>query len=72
MISEKNKNEIRKLFILKKYNEVLSTCEKLIKEDSKDPLLYNFAGVSCQALKNFDHSISFFKQAINRTKNIVI
>ncbi len=64
MISEKNKNEIRKLFILKKYNEVLSTCEKLIKEDSRDPLLHNFAGVSCQALKNFDHSIFFFKQAI--------
>ena len=71
MITEKNKNEIRELFILKKYNEVLVTCEKLIKEESEDPLLYNFAGVSCQALKNFETSILFFKQAIKiEPKNI--
>ncbi len=71
MITEKNKNEIRELFILKKYNEVLVTCEKLIKEEPEDPLLYNFAGVSCQALKNFETSILFFKQAIKiEPKNI--
>ena len=60
---ENNINKIRKLFISKKYNEVLKLCEKLIKEYSEEAILYNFAGVSCQALKKFEKSIIFLKKA---------
>ena len=46
--------KIRNLFILKKYNEVLVTCEKLIKENPARSTIYIiFTGVSCQALKKF-------------------
>ena len=59
MTFENNINKIRKLFISKKYNEVLKLCEKLINEFSEEAILYNFAGVSCQALKNLKNQLYF-------------
>ena len=71
MISENNINKIRNLFVSKKYSEVLKLCEKLIAENPEEPILYNFAGVSCQALRDFKNSIIFLKKAIEiDSKNI--
>ena len=63
MISENNINKIRNLFVSKKYSEVLKLCVKLITENPAEPILYNFAGVSCQALKDFKSSIIFLQKA---------
>jgi len=71
LISENIINKIRELFVLKNYKEVLKLCEKSINEYPKEAILYNFAGVSWQALQNFSKSIIFFKKAIDiETKNI--
>lgn len=71
MISENNINKIRNLFVSKKYSEVLKLCEKLITENPTEPILYNFAGVSCQALRDFKSSIIFLQKATELdSKNI--
>ena len=58
-------DKIRKLFILQNYNEVIKVCKNSIKVYPNEGILYNFAGVSYQALKNFPISITYLNKAVN-------
>ncbi len=71
MIPENIINKIRENFVLKKYEEVIQNCEMLMKDYPRHGILYNFAGVSCQGIKNFSKSIMYLKKAIEiDSKNI--
>ena len=62
-------NNIRENFLLKNYEKVIHNCELLIKDYPDHGILYNFAGVSCQATKKFSKSINFLKKAIEIEPN---
>jgi len=62
-------NKIRENFLSKNYKKVIIDCELLIKDYPDHGILYNFAGVSCQAIRNFSKSINFLKKAIEIEPN---
>lgn len=59
------------LINLKKYNEAIDICKKLISLDSSNILAYLNIGVANYFLENFNKSLYYFDQALNVNPNYI-
>ena len=57
-------DQINKKLNLKKFNDVINDCNKLIKVNPNISILYNFLGLAFQAKLNHSESLTCFKKAI--------
>ena len=66
---DKKINQINIKLNLKKFNEVISECKKLIKKEPNISILYNICGLALQGKKEHKDSFNFFSKAIEINKN---
>ena len=59
----KNLKQIEKNFKLKKFNDVILQCRKLIKKNPNNFILHQICGLSYSSIKNFDISVEYLKKA---------
>ncbi len=66
---DKKINQINIKLNLKKFDEVISECKKLIKKEPIISILYNICGLALQGKKEHKESFNFFSKAIEINKN---
>jgi len=66
---DKKINQINIKLNLKKFDEVISECKKLIKKEYNISILYNICGLGLQGKKEHKESFNFFSKAIEINKN---
>ena len=66
---DKKINQINIELNLKKFDEVISECKKLIKKEPNISIVYNIYGLALQGKKKHKESFNFFSKAIEINKN---
>ena len=59
----KNLKQIAKNFNLKKFNDVILQCKKLIKKNANNFMLHQICGLAYFSINNIDLSIEYLKKA---------
>ena len=66
---DKKINQINIELNLKKFDQVISECKKLIKKEPNISIVYNIYGLALQGKKKHKESFNFFSKAIEINKN---
>ncbi len=62
---KENIDVLLKHFKSRDYNQVMNTCEKILKINDKIPEVYNFYGLALQSQKKHEQAINYFNKAIS-------